>query len=172
MLRFTPHAAQRLCPIAAALLLALSPLRAEEDERGYLALLALTMSPRTVVPTDAPPATFEPHRLSIALGVRMAPWWGWQLSSCGIWGNRDTNTVLAGTAWLRLGSAASVYGLAGVDYYSANFSANTGVTPCVGAGLHLNLARQWALKAEGTVSLEVFGERVTRLGAGVAYRFR
>lgn len=170
MLRPALFAVRRLGPHVAALLLVLAPLRAQESERGYFGLLALTMHPRSVAPTEAPPAGFQPHSLSIALGLRTTSWWGFQLSSCGIYGQSDGDLILAGTAWLRLGGAASAYGLAGVDWHSANQNANTGMTPCFGAGLHLNLARHWALKAEGTVSLDVFGERVTRLGAGVVYR--
>jgi opacity protein-like surface antigen len=102
------------------------------------------------------------------------------------WTREVNGMSLAGTARLPLGRRVALVGRAGVLFWSTQArssgdgwitvtdgrdSGRSGGTPLLGAGLQVDLTRNWVLRLDGETLVRVLDARMTRWSGGFVYRF-
>lgn len=167
----------------------------------YTGLSLGTLQTRVEVPADSSTTSLQRSTLSILAGFEYGPTWGGELgfhflgsypagSTIDAFGTKEwrremNGMSLAATARLPLGRRVALVGRGGVLFWSTQArssgdwvtytdgrdSGRSGGTPLLGAGLQVDLTRNWVLRLDGETLARVLDARMTRWSGGFVYRF-
>lgn len=164
------------------------------DWEPFLGLSVAWVDQRPDAPTPGQPASRSTAALALYGGARWRRAWGFELEQAfycdfaadtpGGSQDRDVcSTSATGLAWIPLGGSFSAYARAGVAFWTAtqgegyaflttrSETSTSGSTVHLGLGIEAALGRGWFVRLEGSLLPKVLDHRLTRLGAGVAFRF-